>query len=158
MPTTWDTTPPPQDEAIADALVQGLELAKMPNHASRTCEPLVAHLQHANPLNETELMGSLKAIINNVAASVLMKDAMLLEWMRHLVRHNLHLQFPDIIEAMYRVSMSLNACMVTNYWFMCACVMSLMPLCVMCVAPNACSVLSCIHAGSVNGAAMFIIM
>ena len=133
LPTTWDTIPPPQDEAIADALVQGLELAKMPNHASRTCEPLVARLQHASALNETELTRSLKAIINNVAASATMKDTMLLEWMRHLVRLSFHPQFPDMIEAMYCVSMSLNACMVTNYRFMCACVMSLVLLCVMCV-------------------------
>ena len=145
LPTTWDTIPPPQDEAIADALVQGLELAKMPNHASRTCEPLVSHLQHANPLNETELVGSLKAIINNVAASATMKDMMLLERMRYLGRHSLHLQVPDVIEDMYFVSMSLNARMVTNYRFMCACVMSLLLLCVMCVCYTQCMFCSQLH-------------
>jgi hypothetical protein len=94
-------TPPPKDEPIADSLVQGLEIACRPNHAARTSEPLVAHLQHAAPLNETELMGSLKAIINNGFAALGMKDMMLLEWMRHLVRHNLHQKYPDMIEAIY---------------------------------------------------------
>jgi len=91
----------PQDEPIADALIAGLEIASRPNHASRTFEPLVAHLQHAPPFNETELMGSLKAIVNNGFAALGMKDTMLLEWMRHFVRHKLHHNFPDIVEAVY---------------------------------------------------------
>ena len=79
--------PPPQDEPIADALVQGLDIARRANHAQRTVEPLVSHLHHADPMNETECLGSLKNIVNNSIASLVARDVALLEWMRHISRH-----------------------------------------------------------------------
>ena len=79
--------PPPQDEAIADALVQGLDIARRANHAQRTVEPLVAFLHHGPAMNETECLGSLKNIVNNGIASLVAKDVALLEWMRHITRH-----------------------------------------------------------------------
>ena len=79
--------PPPQDEPIADALAQGLDIARRANHAQRTVEPLVSHLRHADPMNETECLGSLKNIVNNSIASLVARDVALLEWMRHISRH-----------------------------------------------------------------------
>ena len=111
----------PKDEPISDQLIQGLDIACRPNHNARTCEPLVAHLQHAAPLNETELLGSIKAIINNGFAGLAMKDTMLLEWMRHLVRHQLHLSYPDMVEAMYCVPLNVMAGLHGSHIVACVC-------------------------------------
>jgi hypothetical protein len=91
--------PPSQDEAIADALVSGLEIACRANHATRTVEPLVAFLQHGPSMNETECLGSLKAIVNNAMAALAMKDVMILEWMRHITRHKLDEKYNTMIQA-----------------------------------------------------------
>jgi hypothetical protein len=91
---------PPQDEAISDALVGGLEMASRVNHATRTSEPLVAHLQHSAAMNETEVYGSLKAIVNNAACAATTKDMLLLEWMRHITRHQLEKIYTDMVEAL----------------------------------------------------------
>jgi len=91
--------PTSQDEAIADALVSGLEIACRANHATRTVEPLVAFLQHGPAMNETECLGSLKAIVNNAMAALAMKDIMILEWMRHITRHKLEAKYPEMIKA-----------------------------------------------------------
>jgi len=103
IPQTFEfmlLAPPPQDEPIADALVSGLEIASRSNHATRTVEPLVAFLQHGPSTNETECLGSLKAIVNNAVASVAFKDTALLEWMRHITRHALHKKYDDMIQAL----------------------------------------------------------
>jgi len=78
--------PPPQDEPIADALVQGLDIARRADHRQRTVEPLVSHLHHAGAMNETECLGSLKNIVNNSICSLVCRDVALLEWMRHICR------------------------------------------------------------------------
>lgn len=79
--------PPPQDEPIADALAQGFDIARRANHAQRTVEPLVSHLHHADPMKETECLGSLKNTVNKSIASFVARDVALLEWMRHISRH-----------------------------------------------------------------------
>ena len=91
--------PTPQDEPISDALVVGLDIAQRPNHAYRTAEPLVAFLQHGQPMNETEVLGSLKNTINNNVAALQMKDTVLVEWMRHICRHKVNLKFPEVMKA-----------------------------------------------------------
>ena len=88
---------PCQDEAISDALVHGLECASRVNHATRTIEPLIAYLQHAPAMNQTEAYGSLRAILNNQASAKDTRDSVVLEWMRHVVRHKLHLLFSDMV-------------------------------------------------------------
>ena len=90
---------PPKDEPIADALVSGLEHAAMANHATRTVEPLVAFLLHGSAMNETECLGSLKAIVNNAVASLVTKDVMIMEWMRHVTKHKLHEKYEEMIQA-----------------------------------------------------------
>ena len=78
---------PPQDEAIADALAQGLDIALGANHAQRTVEPSASFLHHAGPMNETECLGSLENIVNNSTVSLVARDVALLEWIRHISRH-----------------------------------------------------------------------
>ena len=91
----------PKDEAISDALVSGLEIAARTNHATRTSEPLVACLQHGPGMNEKECYGSLKAIINNSVCGLPTRDSILLEWMRHVCRHGLHLLYTDMVQDLH---------------------------------------------------------
>ena len=88
-----------KDEPISDALVAGLEIAARSNHATRTVEPLIACLQHGPGLNETETYGCLRAILHNNACGLPMRDTVLLEFMRHVVRHQLHEIYTDMVEA-----------------------------------------------------------
>ena len=96
---------PYQDESISDTLVHGLECAARCNHATRTIEPLLAYMQHSAAMNQTEAYGSLRAIVNNQASSKETRDSVLLEWMRHVVRHKLHLLYDDMVEAFSTYSM-----------------------------------------------------
>ena len=77
----------------------GVEIAARPNPATRTPEPLVAFLQHGACMNETECLGSLKAITNNAVAALAHKDIMILEWMRHITRNGLDKKYDTMIQA-----------------------------------------------------------
>jgi hypothetical protein len=89
----------PKDESISDALVAGLEIAARTNHATRTVEPLIACLQHGPGMNETEVYGCLRAILHNNSCGVALRDTILLEFMRHVVRHGLHLVYKEMVQA-----------------------------------------------------------
>jgi hypothetical protein len=91
--------PTPQDEAISDALVAGLEIAARTNHATRTCEPLIAALQHGPGLNETETYGCLRAILHNTSCGLATRDTLLLEFMRHVTRHGQHVLYTNMVQA-----------------------------------------------------------
>ncbi len=53
-------------------------------------------------MNETEVYGSLKIIVNNNVASQVARDTILVEWMRHVVRHGLHDKYsPMMLAAIY---------------------------------------------------------
>jgi hypothetical protein len=88
-----------QDELISDSLINGLEIASRMNPSTRTAEPLMSFFQHGNQMNETECYGSLKAVLHNTVLSASTRDQVLLEWMRHIVRHGLHVVYDGMVEA-----------------------------------------------------------
>jgi hypothetical protein len=88
-----------QGELINDSLVEGLEIAAKANPQARTAEPLMSFFQHGNAMNETECYGSLKAVLHNGYLAVATRDQVLLEWMRHVVRHKLHVPYDGMVTA-----------------------------------------------------------
>jgi hypothetical protein len=88
-----------QGELISDSLISGLEIAARANPGTRTAEPLLSFFQHGRAMNETECYGSLKAVLHNGQLSVATRDQVLLEWMRHVVRHKLHVPYDGMVTA-----------------------------------------------------------
>jgi hypothetical protein len=86
----------PQDESISDALVQALEIAQKANPAQRTNEPINAWLMNTPSINETELIGCIKAIIANRHAGTEQRDSTILEFMRMMLRLDAHTSFPSV--------------------------------------------------------------
>ena len=73
-------------QAVQDALIQGLEAACRPNPATRTMEPLVAFLQHTQPLNQKELIGLFKALDAGSSMGKANSDLVMVEVIKYLVR------------------------------------------------------------------------
>ena len=88
-----------QDETINDALVNALEISARPNPSTRTAEPLISFFQHSGAMNETELYGSLKAVLHNTSSGLAVRDSVLLEYIRHVVRFSLHRVHTEMVQA-----------------------------------------------------------
>jgi hypothetical protein len=78
-------------------LLQALEIACKAKPAMRTSEPINAWLMNAGTVNETEAIGCIKAIVGNRQCGTQQRDSMLLEYMRMLLRLELHTSHPAVV-------------------------------------------------------------
>lgn len=88
-------------EPVSDDLLDALEVSNLPNCAKRTPEPLLALLLHGPALNETELIGAIKCILDNVVCSRSQKDSMVMALLGHIAQHNLQLKHDNVMQALH---------------------------------------------------------
>lgn len=67
-------------------LVDALDIATRANPASREIEPLTSFFQNTLSFNETEAIGSFKALVVNAQMGQVSSDSCLMEYMRCLIR------------------------------------------------------------------------
>jgi hypothetical protein len=82
-------------QGIAEGLIQGLECATRNNPAQRSCDALVAWLQHTPTLNQKECVGLLKTIAMHPNMSRPASDLLTLELMKCVVRLGYQASFKD---------------------------------------------------------------
>ena len=71
---------------VHEQLSHGLICVTRSNPATRTCEPLVVHLQHCKPMNQREFVGLVKAIHANQGMGRPSQDTIYVEIVKYIVR------------------------------------------------------------------------
>ena len=85
-------------ESISDSLIHALELCSHANPNRRSSEPLEAFLRNTGPLNETELIGTVKAVCANSDLGAIKKDSVVIEVMQYLVRAGQTERWPKLMK------------------------------------------------------------
>lgn len=85
-------------EKVSDDLLEALDVSSLANCAKRSAEPLLAMLLHGPALNETELIGTTKCVLDNVVCSRLQKDSMIMGILGHMAKHNLHHKHDRVLQ------------------------------------------------------------
>eukprot|EP00969_Alexandrium_andersonii_P239815 10587421-Alexandrium_andersonii.AAC.1 len=73
-----EVAPSAKGEQINDSLIHALELCSHSNPNRRTSEPLEAFLRNTSPLNETEVIGLVKAARANADLGSIKKDTVVI--------------------------------------------------------------------------------
>jgi len=101
--------------------VQALDIAQKANPAQRTNEPINAWLMNTPSINETECIGTIKAIVANRHAGTQQRDSTILEFMRMMLRLDVPTKFPSVTKVPYKVLHGVVCCVASGCGWSCSC-------------------------------------